>query len=273
MRSPALSIITVNLNDAAGLARTLGSIAAQTFTDREVIVVDGGSTDGSLDVLRSSDGVVTSYVSERDEGIYDAQNKGVRRASGTYCLFLNAGDALASSDVLARTLASAPTEDILYGDVIFEDGAGQRRVEEMPGELTLPFLMRTNLPHQATLVRRGLFERLGPYDASLRIAADYEFLLRAIVVHGATTRHVPAPLAIHVLGGLSSRPESFPKLRLERRLARERALSPVLRAHWEDYVAARDGRLVHFLRNLFRPLARRLRALSRALRGKPDSPV
>ena len=272
--APLLSIVTVNLNDAAGLDRTLRSIGAQTFADREVIVVDGGSSDGSMAVVRAHAAIVTSASSEPDEGVYDAQNKGIRRARGTFCLFLNAGDALASGDALARALAGPPAEDVVYGDVVFEEADGRRRrPERMPDALTLEFLMRTNLPHQATLVRRALFDRLGPYDASLRIAADYEFFLRAIVVHGATTRHVPVPLAIQVLGGLSSRPESFAKLRAERKLARERALSPVLRAHWEEYVAARDGVVGHFVRGAFRPAARRLRALTRALRGKPDSPV
>ena len=272
--APLLSIVTVNLNDAAGLERTLRSIAAQTFTDREVIVVDGGSTDGSAGVVRAHASVVTSFSSEPDEGVYDAQNKGIRRARGTYCLFLNAGDALASDDALAKVLAGPPAEDVVYGDVVFEETDGRRRrPERMPDAITLPFLMRTNLPHQATLVRRALFDRLGPYDTTLRSAADYEFVLRAIVVHGATTRHVSVPLAVQVLGGLSSRPESFAKLRAERKLARERALSPVLRAHWEEYVAARDGRILHVVRGAFRPAARTLRALTRSLRGKPDSPV
>lgn len=271
--TPLVSIVTVCLNDAAGLARTLASVAAQTFTNREVVVVDGGSTDGSVEVLRAnaSAGLVRDFVSEPDEGIYDAQNKGIRRARGTYLLFLNAGDSLASADALARLFADSPTEDVLYGDVLWEKSGGKRRRERTPDELSLAFFMRTNLPHQATAIRRTLFDRLGPYDTSLRIAADYEFFLRAIVVHGASTRHVPAPIAVQVEGGLSTRPESFAKLRAERRLARERALSPVLRAHWEDHVAAKDGPVVHLVRVAFRPAARRLRHISRTLRGRPDA--
>jgi glycosyltransferase involved in cell wall biosynthesis len=271
--TPLVSIVTVCLNDAAGLARTLASVAAQTFADREVVVVDGGSTDGSVEVLRAnaSAGLVRDFVSEPDEGIYDAQNKGIRRARGTYLLFLNAGDSLASADALARLFADSPTEDVLYGDVLWEKAGGKRRRERTPDELSLAFFMRTNLPRQATAIRRAVFDRLGPYDTSLRIAADYEFFLRAIVVHGASTRHVPAPIAVQVEGGLSTRPESFAKLRAERRLARERALSPVLRAHWEDHVAAKDGPVVHLVRVAFRPAARRLRHISRTLRGRPDA--
>jgi glycosyltransferase involved in cell wall biosynthesis len=271
--APLLSIVTVNLDDRAGLARTLASVARQTFADREVIVVDGGSTDGSVDVIREHGAVVTDWVSEKDGGVYDAQNKGTRRARGTYCLYLNAGDALASDDALERFFgAGAPIEDLLYGDVIFEEPDGRQRTERTP-ELTWALLMRTTLPHQATVVRRALFDRVGPYDTRLRLAADYAFFLKAFVVDGATARHVPVPLSVQVLGGQSSRPDAFPRLREERALARERVLSPALRAHWEEYLVARRGRVVSALRRWFRPLARHLRAWSRRLRGKPDSPV
>lgn len=269
---PALSIITVNRDDREGLARTIASVARQTFTDRELVVVDGASTDGSVELLRASAPVVTDWVSEPDGGIYDAQNKGILRAHGTYCLFLNSGDSLASDDALARVFAAAPEEDVVYGDVVFEEG-GRRRIEASPDTLGFAFLMRTMLPHQATLFRRALFDRVGRYDTSFRIVADYELLLRAVVVHGATARRIPGPLAVQVLGGVSTRPESFPVWRQERARAKEKVLSPAVRALWEDYLRARRGFLASFLRDAFRPLARRLRAMSRAFRGRPDAPV
>ncbi len=269
---PALSIITVNRNERAGLGATLASVASQTFADRELIVIDGASSDGSEEVIRAYSGAVTEWISEPDGGIYDAQNKGIRRARGTYCLFLNAGDRLADDGALARVFATAPAEDVVYGDAVFEDGA-RRWTERSPDALGFAFLMRTMLPHQATLFRRALFERVGPYDTSFRIVADYDFLLRAVIVHGATSRRVPGPLAVQVLGGLSSRPESFPRWREERARAKEKSLSPAVRALWEDYLRARRGVVVSFIRDAFRPLARWLRARSRSLRGKPDSDV
>lgn len=271
---PLVSIVTVGANDAAGLARTLASVAAQTFADREVLVVDGGSTDGSAEVIRerAAAGLVRDFVSEPDEGVYDAQNKGIRRARGTYLLFLRTGDRLASADALARLFEGSPEEDVLYGDVLREDARGRRRREKTPRELSLAFFMRTSLPPQATAVRRSLFDRLGPFDTSLRLAADYEFLLRAIVVHGASARHVDAAVAVQAEGG-GARAEPSAALRAERRLARERALSPVLRAHWEEHVGAADGDgpVVRLVRVAFRPAARRLRHLSRTLRGRTDA--
>jgi len=272
--SPLISIITVNLNDRAGLARTLASIGRQTFTDREVVVVDGGSTDGSVDVIRENAPVVTDWVSEKDGGIYDAMNKGIRRAHGTYCAFVNGGDALASDDALERFFAAGdPVEDILYSDAVVEHRDGTTDVWQTPDPLTWDYLMRTQLPHPSTAFRRDLFERIGPYDTGLRMAADYEFYLRALVVRGATWRRVPVPLGLFVEGGFSSRPETYPLLRQERKLAKERALPPLLLAHWEQYLAAKRGFVHHALRNTFRPVARQMRAWSRRIRGKPDSPI
>lgn len=271
MEPPTVSIITVCLNDRAGLARTISSVARQTFTDHELVVVDGGSVDGSMDVVRANGPIVTDWVSERDAGIYDAQNKGLDRARGEWVIFLNSGDALASDDALARLFERANGEDVLYGDVVWEERDGRRRLDVQPDVLTLGFFMRTNLPHQATAVRRALLERLGRYDTAFRIAADYEFWLRSIVVHGAKTRHVPVPFAVQLNGGLSTRPESFAALRTERKLAREKALSPLLLEQWAAQLKAERGPILHFARTAFRPAARRLRRLSRVLRGKPDA--
>jgi glycosyltransferase involved in cell wall biosynthesis len=272
--APLVSIITVNLNDRAGLARTLASIGRQTFTDREVVVVDGGSTDGSVDVIREHGSTVTDWVSEKDRGIFDAMNKGIRRARGTYCVFLNGGDAFASDDALERFFAAgAPVEEILYSDAVVEHEDKTTHVWDVPETLDWDFFMLTTLPHQSSAFRRELFDRVGLYDTRFRMGADHEFYLRAIVVRGASTRRVPVPLALQVWGGFSNRPENFPLLREERQLAKERALSPLLLAHWEAYLAAKRGFVHHTIRTAFRPVARRMRAWTRRMRGKPDSSV
>jgi glycosyltransferase involved in cell wall biosynthesis len=270
---PLVSIVTVNLNDRAGLARTLASIGRQAFADREVVVVDGGSTDGSVDAIRES-AVVTDWISEKDAGIYDAMNKGIRRAKGTYCVFLNGGDSFASDDALGRFFgAGEPVEDVLYSDAVVERLDGTTSVWETPERLSWDHLMLTTLPHPSAAIRREVFERVGLYDPTLKMGADYELFLRAIVVRGATTRRVPVPLARFREGGFSTRPENYGYLREERIRAKERALSPMLRAHWEEYLAAKRGFVAHWVRSTFRPTARRLRAFTRRMRGKPDSQV
>lgn len=265
--APLLSIVTVNLNDRAGLERTLDSVAAQTFGDRELVVIDGGSTDGSVDAIRARGALVTAWTSEPDRGVYDAQNKGLARARGAYVLFLNSGDVLASPDALERLLAGPPREDIVYGDAIVAHADGRREPRTVPELLTLEFMMEATLVHPATAIRRALLERVGPYDSGLRIAADYELFLRAVVMEKATTRHVPYPIAVHASGGLSwTRPELTSA---ERRIIQARTLGPVLLAHWQRHVRATLP-LVDRLRAPFRPLARRVRSWSRRLRGRRD---
>lgn len=264
--NPLLSIITVNLDDRDGLARTLRSVAAQSFSDREIVVVDGGSRDGSVDVIRDAGPLVTTWCSEPDRGVYDAQNKGIARARGTYLLFLNSGDALASTDALERLLAGPPEEDIVYGDAVIRHLDGRDEAWTFPDRLTFEFLMRESLAHPATAIRRSLFERLGPYDATLRIVADYELFLKAIVMERVSTRHVGHPIAVHAAGGLSWTHEG---LGAERKKVQERTLGPVLLAHWEAHVEATRP-LLRRLRGPFRPLALRVRGLSRRLRGRPD---
>ncbi len=271
---PFVSIISVNLNDRGGLARTLVSIGRQTFEDREVVVIDGGSTDGSMEVIEENAAVVTDWVSEKDRGIFDAMNKGIQRARGTYCVFLNGGDVFASNDALERFFgAGAPVEDLLYSDLVVEHEDGTTHVWETPEALSWDFFMRTTLPHPSSAIRRNLFERVGLYDTIFRMGADYEFFLRAIVVRGATTRRIPVPLSRFAHGGLSTKPDGYVLLREERKLAKERALSPLLISHWEEYMVARRGPVAHWVRTAFRPAARRMRAFSRRMRGKPDSPI
>ena len=273
---PLVSVITVNLNDRAGLARTLASVGRQTFQDRESIVIDGGSTDGSVDVVRehAAAGTVTDWISEKDAGIFDAMNKGIRRAHGTYLVFMNGGDSFAADDALERFFAAGePKEEVLYSEAIVEHDDGSTHIYEVPVPLVWDYFMRTSLPHQSAAIRRDLFERVGLYETGYRICGDLEFFLRAIVARGATSRFVPVRLAIQMHGGMSSRTDTFALHREERKRAREQALSPLLLAHWEEYLAARRGFLHHTVRTAFRPMARRLRTLSRKLRGEPDSLV
>src|SRR5690554_2808646 len=119
-----LSVITVNLNNAAGLSKTLESVASQTFTNYEHIIIDGGSTDGSVDIIKDYERKFNGapghlyWVSEPDKGIYNAMNKGIKVASGEYCNFLNSGDYYISAPTLSTIFDHNPNSDILYGDAL-----------------------------------------------------------------------------------------------------------------------------------------------------------
>jgi len=116
---PKLSIITVNLNNAEGLRKTIESVVTQTFTDFEYIIIDGGSTDGSVEIIKLYADKITYWVSEPDKGIYNGMNKGIMVAKGEYCQFLNSGDWLVNENVLKEVFADV---DIVYGDLKIPNG-------------------------------------------------------------------------------------------------------------------------------------------------------
>ena len=223
-----LSIITITYNNAEGLYRTIQSVQAQTFRDFEHIIVDGGSTDESVEIIRqyadneairpegykairpennkadklasSPHHLITSspiaWISEKDTGVYDAQNKGIRLAHGEYCYFLNAGDTFCADDVLERMfspnslIASSPNRlpDILYGNEIIVDGNGQR-VDIARGVANPSFvdLYNSCMKHQASFIRRSLFDKYGMYDVDMRICSDFAWFFRVIAFHDEVT--------------------------------------------------------------------------------------
>ena len=224
-----LSIITITYNNAEGLYRTIQSVQSQTFRDFEHIIVDGGSTDGSAEIIRqyadneairlegykatrqekngkaddlasSPNHLITSspmtWISEKDRGVYDAQNKGIRLAQGEYCYFLNAGDTFCNEHVLELifkhlTFNLSPltsTPDILYGNEVIVDGAGQC-VGIAQGVETPSFvdLYNSCMKHQASFIRRSLFDKYGMYDADMRICSDFDWFFRVIAFHDDVT--------------------------------------------------------------------------------------
>ena len=208
---PPLSIITVCFNEAARIALTCESIVNQTFQDFEWIVIDGGSTDGTLDILQRYASRMNYVVSEPDRGIYHAMNKGIAQAHGVYLLFLNGGDYLYQSDVLEKVfvLRNDLEKDIYYGGLLLEkDG----RFEEHFLDIKHPYrlLLKGAFPHQAMFIHRRLFEMYGLYDESLRISGDTEFFLRVFVRSHRRKSHTieQLPFMISVyenVRGMSSR--------------------------------------------------------------------
>jgi glycosyltransferase involved in cell wall biosynthesis len=182
---PKLSIITINYNNAIGLAKTIASVITQTASDFEYIVIDGGSTDGSVDVIRQHQDRLTYWVSESDQGIYHAMNKGIRQAKGEYCQFLNSGDYLLTPDVTERMLRALPSNcSILYGNKIREVNGKSVIERSYAGRpITLMDLYRATIFHASAYIRRSLFEKYGQYDESLKIVADWKFYLIAVGLH------------------------------------------------------------------------------------------
>ena len=242
-----LSIITITYNNADGLRKTIESVAAQTYRDFEHIIVDGGSTDGSVEIIEayasdmarmvsgsvlmgtngdfvavdSQDSTLANgvqphevtqpaastqpsikWISEKDKGVYDAQNKGIAMAEGEYCYFLNAGDTFCANDVLEKIYSpDIPIDDqsitdkqgetrphIIYGNEVIVDGEGEAvglaRGVENPSFVDL---YNSCMKHQASFIRRDLFDRFGMYDAGMRICSDFDWFFRVIAFHDEVT--------------------------------------------------------------------------------------
>lgn len=170
-----LSIITVNFNDAEGLERTIKSVISQSFHDYEFIIIDGGSTDDSVNVIKKYESHIDYWVSERDGGIYPGMNKGLRQAKGEYVNFMNGGDCYHSEDVLEKIFALETNADIITGT---HAENGIRNVGE--GGVTMLDLYKWAIDHQASFIRREVALHR-PYDEKYRIVSDWKFFIEALI--------------------------------------------------------------------------------------------
>ena len=170
-----LSIITINRNNAGGLKKTIESVVSQTFDNIEYIIIDGASTDKSIDVILSHKDKISYWVSEPDTGIYNAMNKGIRKANGDYLLFLNSGDYLVDETVIESVFVERPQSDIVCCRCNVSQDGKVIWVSNPPQRVTFATLFFQGLNHQSTFIKRSLFMDLGLYDESLIvITSDHE---------------------------------------------------------------------------------------------------
>lgn len=196
-----LSIITVNYNNRDGLHRTIESVICQTCEDYEYIIIDGGSTDGSVDVIREYANHIDYWVSEKDGGIYPAMNKGVRQAHGDYCIFMNSGDAFYDGNVLKDVSISNLHEDIIIGKVVSDSG---KELFAPPSEkLTMYFFYSSTLAHQGSFIRTKLLMN-HPYDEQLKIVADWKFFVDRIVFDDCSVGFVDNVVTVFDTTGVST---------------------------------------------------------------------
>jgi putative colanic acid biosynthesis glycosyltransferase len=199
--NPLVSVITVVYNGADHLEETIRAVASQTYPNIEHIIIDGGSTDGTIDILYRNDDVIGYWQSEKDRGLYDAMNKGIALVSDpeSYVLFANADDTLYSADSISSAMSLSRGEDLIYGKMIFSDG----KISGMLGRaVQFRDLARQTICHPSTFVRRKVFDRIGPFDTSFTIAADYDHIVRAFAAR-VSTRFVDVIVSKMRMGGLS----------------------------------------------------------------------
>ena len=268
--SMRLSIITINYNNASGLRKTLASVAAQTYRDIEHIIVDGGSTDGSVDVIKeyvrnvermnelTNEGIHVVWLSEPDKGIYNAMNKGIEIALGRrivnsfnrseqgedknkvvpdYIQILNSGDIFAASDVVERMVAeieNAEYPELLYGNMIKKDyTTGKILGKSREVEYSLRQYYASTMNHDCCYFRRDLFETYGLYDENLKIVSDWKWFLQAIGLGHVKPVYVDIDVTIFDASGIS---ETNLALRnQERRQVLEELLPPAILADHDKY--------------------------------------
>ncbi len=200
-----LSIITINLNNVVGLKKTVTSIFSQSFSNFEFIIIDGGSTDGSIDLILSCQNKITSWVSEKDYGIYNAMNKGIKMARGEYLLFLNSGDILVSFDVLEKMMSSEDgTNELVYGNLKRRFPDGFLDTVDMPELITLDFLTNMVLCHPVTFIKKSLFLKHGMYREDLEIVSDWAFILKIFVHDSPKYKYKNILVSEFSMDGISS---------------------------------------------------------------------
>ncbi|HEY1060424.1 MAG TPA: glycosyltransferase family 2 protein [Daejeonella sp.] len=205
MFKPKLTVITIVYNNVRDIERTVLSVLNQTYPNIEYLVIDGASTDGTLEILKKYEGRLAKLISEKDKGIYDAMNKGLALASGDYILFMNSGDELYASDTVENVFASAPDADIYYGETEMYDedwnSLGQRRHKAPETFSWKDFKYGMSISHQAIYIRRSLTE---PYDPQYKLSADIDWIIKAAkkAVKIVNTRMY---VAKYLVGGMSKK--------------------------------------------------------------------
>lgn len=223
------SIITVNYNNCEGLRRTIESVVSQTCKDYEYIIIDGGSTDGSAELIQQYAGHLTFWVSEVDKGIYNAMNKSIAHANGDYLNFMNSGDCFYDENVL-QNMKGHLYSDIVEGQVF--DQSTHRFSYKSTSNPTMMFFYRAGFGHQACFIRRELLEQT-PYDEDLRLAADWKFFVTKVVFDNCSYRFVQVPVVVFEGNGASTK--NITLYEKERQQSLEQLFPPRILADYERF--------------------------------------
>ena len=204
-----VSIITVSFNSAKTIADTIDSVLSQDFPEIEYIIVDGCSTDGTVDIIRQNENRISQWISEKDRGMYDAMNKGIAMATGDVIGILNSDDVYMNAHVISdlmRLMHSQNTE-VVFADLILVDSSNQNKVLRYydsgrfhPNKFKFGWMPA----HPTVFVKRELYQRVGKFSTTYQIAADYEMLIRMLAIEKASYAYYPKPVVRMRSGGAST---------------------------------------------------------------------
>ena len=240
-----ISIITINWNNSEGLKQTILSVLDQTYSNYEYIVVDGASTDGSVDVIDQYRSKIDYAISEPDAGIYNAMNKGIKKATGDYCYFLNSGDALASKHTLdlifSRSVYDSP---FINGHQINIIKGEQHKSPAKNRFLTLYDFYLGTIKHQATFIRRNLFDKYGLYDENLKITSDWKFFLQTIGLHNEQPIYVDVDIVHFLWEGISTNPKWIEIHEKERQIVLDQCIPKSIQADYNNLKHLNDYKYI-----------------------------
>ena len=236
-----LSIITINRNNAKGLEKTMQSVFSQNRSDFEYLVIDGASTDDSVSVIKRYAelfGNRLRWISEQDKGIYDAMNKGVKMASGTYLEFLNSGDSLVAEDVVGKMYDFLNIEgnpSILYGNMLKDMPGGSILRDKCFAGQNISFLgfYIGTLNHSPAYIRKDLFNKYGLYDDSLRIVSDWKWYLQAIILGNEKPVYVDVDVTLFDMNGISETNKELEKA--ERETVLHELITPAILVDYDKW--------------------------------------
>lgn len=252
-----LTIITINYNNASGLQKTMESVFSQTDKNFEYIVIDGASTDGSKEIIQYFDKLNTTHlndstvtqlhnytithfnaISEPDNGIYHAMNKGIQMAKGDYIQFLNSGDCLVDDRVVEDILNELPDCDIFVGNVVSIRPDGSKRYNKNKKEVSLLTFYRGTIQHTSAFIRRSLFDKYGLYDENLKIVSDWKWYMQVAGLNKTDVRFTDRYISLFDMTGISS--TQLDKDKAERRKVLEELVPAPILADYDKHAFAID---------------------------------
>lgn len=254
-----ISIITVNYNDVAGLERTIKSVQEQTATSYEHIIIDGGSTDGSKQLIEQHKDSFSYWVSEPDLGIYDAMNKGVIKAQGDFINFLNSGDLFYNSYSLERIVLKLGGKAVYFTDVYLDVGNKLNR-KTHPRKIRLSYLFKNTICHQSIFYNTKYFKETLFFDISYRLVADWVHLTESIILKNYTYQKINGYEIIYDMTGVSASSNNMSIIEKERATFLKSELSSIIEDYDEYFKAITlyrkdkqmfDGALIYLTRNKY----------------------
>lgn len=202
------SIITVNYNDATGLEKTIKSVLSQTYAHFDFVIIDGGSSDNSKAIIEQYQDKISYWVSEKDSGVFNAMNKGIRAAKGEFVIFMNAGDIFYDANVLQKADPVVTDEFAIYYGNNVKKGPTSERLKTYPEKLHFSFFYSSSINHQSTFIKKSLFDDYFYYNEDYKIASDWEFFIYTICHQNVPYKYLNQTIAIYDFTGISSNPKS-----------------------------------------------------------------